>query len=107
MNFTFRMYDVRLGKFLSVDPLAKTYPHNSPYAFAENRVIDGIELEGAEYLDADESRIEVRKGRVRLKLSNFSDIYVREFDKNFDPGYKMDHYKTIVENGEIKGLSLE
>jgi hypothetical protein len=31
-----------------VDPLAPKYPHNSPYAFSENRLIDGVELEGLE-----------------------------------------------------------
>ena len=49
VNFEVRMYDSRVGKFLSMDPLALGYPHNSPYAFSENRVIDGIDLEGAEY----------------------------------------------------------
>lgn len=39
----------KLSRFLSVDPLAKNYPWNSAYAFAENRVIDGIDLEGAEW----------------------------------------------------------
>lgn len=39
----------KLSRFLSVDPLAKDYPWNSTYAFAENRVIDGIDLEGAEW----------------------------------------------------------
>jgi RHS repeat-associated protein len=48
-DFSFRIYDPRLGKFLSVDPLFKSFPWNSPYAFAENRVIDGIDLEGLEY----------------------------------------------------------
>jgi len=52
LDFKFRTYDPRLGRFLSLDPLAPSYPHNSPYAFAENRVIDGIELEGAEYLNS-------------------------------------------------------
>jgi len=33
-----------------VDPLAKKYPWNSSYAFSENRVIDAVELEGAESL---------------------------------------------------------
>lgn len=47
-NYTFRIHDPRLGRFLSLDPLYKDYPHNSPYAFSENRVIDAIELEGAE-----------------------------------------------------------
>ena len=48
LNYTFRMHDPRVGRFLSLDPLAPQYPHNSPYAFSENRVIDGIELEGLE-----------------------------------------------------------
>ncbi len=37
------------GRFFAVDPLAPEYPHNSTYAFSENRVIDGVELEGLEY----------------------------------------------------------
>lgn len=47
----------RVGRFLSLDPLAAKYPHNSPYAFSENRVIDAIELEGLEsvlVIDQDE-----------------------------------------------------
>jgi RHS repeat-associated protein len=47
-NFKYRVYDARLGKFLSVDPLSKSYPWNSPYAFAENDVIRAIDLEGLE-----------------------------------------------------------
>jgi RHS repeat-associated protein len=53
LNYTFRMHDARVGRFLSLDPLAKQYPHNSPYAFSENRVIDGIDLEGAEFCRFD------------------------------------------------------
>ncbi|HMR29270.1 MAG TPA: hypothetical protein PKE21_17465 [Flavobacteriales bacterium] len=40
--------DMKVGRFLSLDPLAAKYPHNSPYAFSENRVIDAVELEGLE-----------------------------------------------------------
>ena len=43
------MHDPRIGRFFAVDPLAADSPHNSPYAFSENRVIDGVELEGLEY----------------------------------------------------------
>lgn len=49
LNYTFRMHDPRVGRFLSLDPLTKAYPWNSPYSFAENRVIDGIDLEGREF----------------------------------------------------------
>ncbi len=48
VNFKFRMHDPRLGRFLSIDPLISKYPHNSPYAFSENKVIHAIELEGLE-----------------------------------------------------------
>jgi RHS repeat-associated protein len=72
LNFEFRMYDTRLGKFLSLDPLTAQYPHNSPYAFAENRVIDGIELEGLEYYDADECMVEVKHGITQIKVENLS-----------------------------------
>ncbi|MFD2561232.1 DUF6443 domain-containing protein [Aquimarina rubra] len=49
VNYKYRMHDPRIGRFFAVDPLAPDYPWNSPYAFSENRVIDGVELEGLEY----------------------------------------------------------
>jgi RHS repeat-associated protein len=48
INFTYRVHDPRLGRFLSIDPLSADYPHNSPYAFSENSTIAFIELEGLE-----------------------------------------------------------
>ncbi len=53
INFKFRMYDPRIGHFDSVDPLFRDYPWNSSYAFSENRVIDGIDLEGLEFTTYD------------------------------------------------------
>lgn len=61
LNYKYRMHDPRVGRFFAVDPLAPKYPHNSPYAFSENRVIDGIELEGLEYLDADNTNIDCQQ----------------------------------------------
>jgi RHS repeat-associated protein len=48
LNYEYRMHDPRIGRFFAVDPLAVKYPYNSTYAFSENRVIDGVELEGLE-----------------------------------------------------------
>jgi hypothetical protein len=48
------MHDPRVGRFFAVDPLAGKYPWNSPYAFSENRVIDGFELEGLEVVPLNE-----------------------------------------------------
>lgn len=50
INYKYRMHDPRTGRFFAIDPLAQKYPHNSTYVFSENRVIDGIELEGAQVL---------------------------------------------------------
>jgi RHS repeat-associated protein len=51
-DYGFRIYNPQIGKFLSVDPLSASYPWNSTYAFAENRVIDGVDLEGGEWKSA-------------------------------------------------------
>ncbi len=48
LNYTYRMHDPRIGRFFAIDPLFRNYPHNSTYAFSENRVIDGVEIEGLE-----------------------------------------------------------
>lgn len=48
VNYKYRMHDPRIGRFFAVDPLAASYPWNSPYAFSENVVIHAVELEGLE-----------------------------------------------------------
>ncbi len=49
-SFKYRNYDYAIGRFMSVDPLAEKYPYNSTYAFQENKLGLGRELEGLELL---------------------------------------------------------
>jgi RHS repeat-associated protein len=49
-QYKYRLHDPTIGRFMGVDPLAEKYMYNSSYAFSENIVINGIELEGAEKL---------------------------------------------------------
>ncbi len=80
LNYKFRMHDPRGGRFLSIDPLATEYPHNSPYAFSENRVIDGTELEGAEYLWYYQNLIKMNSGgSIVLNRKNFSSTFNDQF----------------------------
>lgn len=69
-DYGFRIYDARIAKFLSVDPLTKQYPMLTPYQFASNRPIDGIDLEGLEYFP---STINKETGErqliIKLKVS--------------------------------------
>ena len=56
-DYGFRIYDPRIGKFLSVDPLAKSFPWYSPYHFAGNNPIQNIDLDGGEPQDFREKWI--------------------------------------------------
>ncbi len=49
-DYGMRIYDTRIGRFLSVDPLASKYIELTPYQFASNRPIDGIDMDGLEYI---------------------------------------------------------
>ncbi len=70
LNYKYRMHDPRVGRFFSIDPLSAEYPWNSPYAFSENRVIDGVELEGLEYLYTAD-------GKFIKKLGNKNNISIQ------------------------------
>ena len=51
-DYGMRIYDPRVGRFLSTDPLTRMYPELTPYQFASNRPIDGIDLDGLEWAKA-------------------------------------------------------
>jgi RHS repeat-associated protein len=51
-DYGMRIYDPRLGRFLSTDPITQEYPELTPYQFASNRPIDGIDMDGLEYKPA-------------------------------------------------------
>jgi hypothetical protein len=53
-----------IGRFFNVDPLAEKYVHNSTYAFAENKVITFVELEGLEGLHYTEKLNNGQTGHV-------------------------------------------
>ncbi|MFW5983399.1 MAG: RHS repeat-associated core domain-containing protein, partial [bacterium] len=49
-DYGFRIYDTRIARFLSVDPLTSNYPHYTPYQFAGNKPIWCIDIDGLEEL---------------------------------------------------------
>ena len=58
-DYGFRMYDGGIGRFLTVDPLASTYPFYSPYHYAGNSPILYVDLDGGEpaYRDPQSGKI--------------------------------------------------
>jgi len=47
-DYGLRIYDPRVARFLSVDPLEKEYPWNSTFSYAEDNPIKFVDLDGAE-----------------------------------------------------------
>lgn len=70
--FKYRVHDTRLGRFLSIDPLSDEYPWNSTYAFAENRVVDGLDLEGLEWSSSTTNGVTTYT--VTIKIVNNSKV---------------------------------
>ncbi len=52
-QFRYRNHDPQIGRFIEIDPLASDYVHNSTYTYAENKPINGIDLEGLEYFQVN------------------------------------------------------
>ena len=46
LDFGARIYNPRLGRFLSVDPLQNKYPDLSPYIFSANNPIANVDVDG-------------------------------------------------------------
>lgn len=59
-SFKWRNYDYAIGRFFNVDPLAEQYAYNSTYAFQENKMGMGRELEGLELVEwAKENQVKI------------------------------------------------
>jgi len=54
-DYGFRIYDPRIARFLSVDPLTKSYPWYTPYQFAGNNPILFIDVDGLERAVSDQN----------------------------------------------------
>ena len=47
-DYGFRLYNPSIAKFLSVDPLGKSFPYYTPYQFAGNKPIWAVDMDGLE-----------------------------------------------------------
>jgi RHS repeat-associated protein len=57
-DYGMRIYNPSLGKFLSVDPMTKSYSELTPYQFASNTPIRAIDLDGLEKVDYQDKRVD-------------------------------------------------
>jgi RHS repeat-associated protein len=78
-DYGFRIYSPALGRFLSVDPLTKSYPWYTPYQFAGNKPTTKIDLDGLEEFDFRE--IEQDDGSVLIVITTGKSLLNREYQK--------------------------
>ncbi|WP_158538561.1 RHS repeat domain-containing protein [Chitinophaga skermanii] len=70
-DYGMRVYDPRIGKFLSVDPITKQYPELTPYQFASNSPISAIDLDGLE------ATISIEKNTYFVALKNIDFRFIQ------------------------------
>jgi len=70
------MYDPRVGRFLSPDPLGKKYPYFSVYQFASNSTIANTDLDGRE-AKVSFNFATVSKDRTQIQVNVAIDINVQ------------------------------
>ena len=90
VDYGMRIYDPRLGRFLSVDPIGYDYPWNSCYAYAENEPISNIDLDGLEKKKGN--IFNVAKCFDFTKHNKHSNSHVSHFDLQI---FTRNHHRKI------------
>ena len=72
-DYGMRVYDPRVAKFLSIDPLTQSYPELTPYQFASNTPIQATDLDGAEtdYRQVTHMLLQ----HAQIKMTNAEKLY--------------------------------
>jgi RHS repeat-associated protein len=116
-DYGFRIYNPRIGKFLSVDPLTASYPWYTPYQFAGNKPIWAVDLEGLE-------EFYTTKGELIYSHNNNGVVYVvnddyvnmqvltKELVRTMDPStgefnYQMQYSYQNVDYSNIAAGSID
>jgi len=99
VDFGARIYDSRLGRWLSVDPLSNKYPYVSPYVFALNNPIALIDPDGGVVKGLKE--LSNTDFQSAIQLASNSSIFnntIKKLDniKNIEVLYRT----GLVKNGE-------
>ncbi len=115
VNYKYRMHSPRICRFFAVDPLTPEYPHNSPYAFSENVVINAIELEGLEadrlsdvtYVDKIVATFEWDENCRSCGTTTLTEVQTREILYKDGTHLKTTTSITVIINakGEIESIN--
>jgi hypothetical protein len=86
-DYGMRAYDPRIGRFPSVDPLAKQYPWYSPYQYAGNKPVWKRDIDGLEEEDAKEGKVEreeLERNAEKIELSEILKTRTPEEQREYE-----------------------
>ena len=108
INYKFRMHDPRIGRFFAVDPEAKKYSFQSPYAFATNNPVRLVDVDGlgveTDFINKSNGKhIYINDGVDQIVLTDDKDwkfiAYMNVAETwNIEESY---HYDNIISNGKL------
>ncbi len=75
LAFEYRIYDSRIGRFLSVDPLMKSFPMLTPYQYASNTPIYAIDIEGLEAHPSEAMTQSSNGNKVKPEITDEGGIF--------------------------------
>ncbi|MES2141135.1 MAG: RHS repeat-associated core domain-containing protein [Bacteroidota bacterium] len=106
-DYGFRIYNPQLGRFLSVDPLSRTFPWYTPYQFAGNKPIVAIDLDGLEEFIIH--NIYDEKNKVSLvRIYRYIDAVGKTRDNNVHKdGKKVTDKKVMVLHYKADGSKYQ
>jgi len=97
LDYKERGEDTRIGRFLSIDPMSAKYPMLTPYQFASNSPMMGIDLDGLELLPINSSYFQMRYRGTASLVKTPTYFYVVEEVRDRIPSCILDD-----ETGRIK-----
>ncbi len=78
-DYGFRIYNPRVGRFLSVDPLENKYPWYTPYQFAGNKPIFAKDMDGGEDTPFDFSEADRKIRDESARLSKIDPALAKQY----------------------------
>jgi len=91
-DYGMRIYNPSLGKFLSSDPIARNFPWNSCYAYAENSPIVHIDLDGLEKIKFGSVTVDFTKMKTEDDIEKVLELYYSYHQGNLDASEILEKY---------------
>ena len=100
------LMDDELSRFLSVDPITRSYPMLTPYQYASNRPIDGVDLDGLEFFASRKGNTVTIKAVIKIKNSSqiLTEAEVTAYAEAFKAEFEDRFTKRTEDNYQFVGV---